>query len=167
MDIQILRTQYLPPALYPLHQWPHTQLAGDGQRLVQQSYGIGTVSFSIPLFKRVGIVAASPCQVGPGSLPYGRRREHLRNGWRLGPGCPWYGKEGQAFGRPLIPTISLCRSSQEDCNNALVRRNGPHSERRVRPTRLQRKRRQIERTGSGCHWQQAVATRQWQEEVMG
>ena len=44
-----LRSQNLPPGQHPLHQGPHTQLAGDGQGLVQQGDGLGTVPLSVAL----------------------------------------------------------------------------------------------------------------------
>ena len=39
----------LQPLGYSLHQGPHAQLAGDGQGLVQQGYGLGTIPLSIAL----------------------------------------------------------------------------------------------------------------------
>ena len=60
-----LRLQYLPPGQHPLHQRPHAQLAGDGQGLVEQGHGLLPVARLVPLEQRVGIVAASPGQLGP------------------------------------------------------------------------------------------------------
>ena len=61
--IALLRFQHLPPGQHPLHQGPHTQLAGDGQRLVQQRDCLGTVARSIPLSQGVSVVAADPGQL--------------------------------------------------------------------------------------------------------
>ncbi len=57
-----LSPQYLPPGQHPLHQWPHAQLAGNGQRLVQQGHSLLLVSQSVALFKGVGVVTSDPGQ---------------------------------------------------------------------------------------------------------
>ncbi len=35
--MRLLRREYLPPGLDPLHQGPHPQLAGHGPRIIKQS----------------------------------------------------------------------------------------------------------------------------------
>ena len=59
-DKEKLGLQYLPPGQDPLHQRPHAQFAGNGQGLVQQRDGFGTVAFRVALTRRVGVVAAGP-----------------------------------------------------------------------------------------------------------
>ena len=62
---RVLRPQNLPPGQHPLHQWPHAQLAGDSQRLVQQGHGLLPVAGLVTLQQGVGVVAAGPGKLGP------------------------------------------------------------------------------------------------------
>ncbi len=47
------------PRQHQLHQGPHAQFAGDGQGLVQQGRGLLSVALSVPLKRRVGVVAVA------------------------------------------------------------------------------------------------------------
>ena len=57
-----LRPPYLPPGPHTLHQVSHVQVTGDGHGLVQRSYCVGSVIFSITFSEHIGIVATGPGQ---------------------------------------------------------------------------------------------------------
>jgi len=84
-----LRLQYLPPRQHPLHLWPHAQLVGDGQKLVQQGRGLFSVAWLVSLkeCRKLGVFLAKRT---PALVSYG------------------YGEPGQ---RPMSSTWFLNRAS--------------------------------------------------------
>ncbi len=52
--------EYVSPGQHPLHQGPHTQLGGDGERLIQQGHCLGAVAWLVALEQGVAVVTSEP-----------------------------------------------------------------------------------------------------------